>query len=78
MEYFSSNAHGPSPDNFLYGPGSKAWSVTVTPTYVWNRFFIRPELSVVVASHITPGIAFGADGNARSQWRGRLEAGVMF
>ena len=33
--------------NLLYGPGSAAWSVTVTPTYQKNIFFTRAELSYV-------------------------------
>ncbi|WP_310497364.1 outer membrane beta-barrel protein [Sandarakinorhabdus sp.] len=62
----------------LYGAGSNAFTFTITPTYTFSRFFIRPEFSVVKASKITLGSAFGSDGRATSQVRGRLEFGVMF
>ena len=78
FEYIDSNAPSGTAANFLYGAGSNAFSVTVTPTYTWDRFFIRPEVSLVQASGITPGAAFGAAGVDRSQVRGRLEFGVVF
>ena len=64
--------------SLLYGPGSKAWSITVTPTWQYNRFFARAEFSAVTASSITPGDAFGADGRAEAQVRGLLETGIVF
>lgn len=78
LEYFDSKADRATAANFLYGPGSNAFSVTVTPTYTWERFFIRPEVSLVSASSAAAGAAFGAAGNERSQVRGRLEFGVLF
>jgi len=64
--------------SLFYGPGSNVFTFTITPTYTFNRFFIRPEFSVVKAGDVTPGFAFGQDGTATSQVRGRLEIGVMF
>lgn len=64
--------------NLMYGPGSKAWSVTVTPTYQYKIFFARAELSYVAASSIAPGAAFGPSGNEKSQSRALLEAGLLF
>jgi len=64
--------------NLMYGPGSKAWSVTVTPTYQLNSFFARAEFSYVGAKDTAPGLAFGPDGNLRSQNRALLEAGLLF
>ena len=64
--------------NLLYGPGSKAWSVTVTPTYQFKIYFIRAEFSYVSASGVTPGFAFGPSGVATSQTRGLVETGVLF
>lgn len=78
LEYVDSNAPRTTAANFLYGPGSNALSVTVTPTYVWDRFFIRPEVSLVAVSGITRGSAFGPAGTDKTQVRGRLEFGVMF
>ncbi|MGT2492307.1 outer membrane beta-barrel protein [Cupriavidus basilensis] len=44
LEYIGStgSAAGGAP-NLLYGPGSAAWSFTVTPTYQYKRFFARAE-----------------------------------
>ena len=78
FEYIDTDAPRATAANFLYGPGSNAFSVTVTPTYTWDRFFIRPEVSLVQASGIAPGAAFGATGVEKSQVRGRLEFGVVF
>ena len=64
--------------NLLYGTGSNAFSVTLTPTYQEKAFFARAELSAVDALNTTAGAAFGAQGNDKSQVRGVLEAGFMF
>ena len=64
--------------NLLYGPGSKAWSITLTPTYQYNAFFARAELSYVGASSTTPGLVFGPGGSDKSQSRVLLETGIIF
>ncbi|MGT2456198.1 outer membrane beta-barrel protein [Cupriavidus basilensis] len=78
LEYIGStgSAAGGAP-NLLYGPGSAAWSFTVTPTYQYKRFFARAEFSYVGARKTAPGLAFGTDGNNRSQARGLLEVGLL-
>ena len=79
LEYISSSGTVDSKEpNLLYGPGSNAWSFTVTPTYQFDRFFIRGEFSFVDAGSITGGAAFGPTGNASSQARFALEGGVLF
>lgn len=64
--------------NLLYGPGSRAWSLTVTPTWQQGRFFVRGEGSLVKAADIVSGFAFGRSGNATTQARFLIEAGVLF
>jgi Putative beta-barrel porin-2, OmpL-like. bbp2 len=64
--------------NLLYGPGSSAWSVTFTPTYQEGIWFVREELSYVLADSTTPGLAFGRSGNRKSQARVMIEGGVVF
>lgn len=64
--------------NLLYGPGSATWSITVTPTYQYERFFTRAEFSYVAASHTTPGLAFGSSGSEVTQARFAVEAGFLF
>lgn len=78
-EYISSTGNAVNRAvNLLYGPGSSAWSVTLTPTYQNHGFFIRGEFSIVGATNATPGLAFGPDGTNRTQPRGMVEAGFMF
>ena len=79
VEYISStgNAANGAP-NLMYGPGSKAWSVTVTPTYQNKIFFARAELSYVGTRKTTPGLVFGANGTNTSQTRGLFEVGLLF
>ena len=64
--------------NLLYGPGSDAWSFTLTPTYQSGVFFTRAEISFTQASKTTGGLAFGLDGTKTSQTRFAVEAGILF
>ncbi len=64
--------------NLLYGPGSKAWSLTVTPTYQWKILFLRAELSYTKIESGVPGFEFGKNGIDTSQVRGLVETGVLF
>jgi hypothetical protein len=52
--------------------------MTLTPTYQRKNFFVRAEVSYVGARDITPGLAFGSDGNKGSQVRGLFEVGLLF
>ena len=64
--------------NLLYGPGSKAYSLTVTPTLVINKLYLRADASWVHASSVTAGDSFGTSGTSKDQVRGLLEAGILF
>lgn len=64
--------------NVAYGPGSNAWSLTLTPTYQRGIFFARGEASLVQANNITVGSAFGLEGIKHSQGRLLIESGVLF
>ena len=74
-EYTSSSGNGVS---LLYGPKSKAWSVTFTPTWQVKTFFIRGEVSYTALSDVTPGSGFGKTGNQTKQTRAMLETGILF
>jgi hypothetical protein len=79
LEYISSTgslANGAP--NLLYGPGSNAWSITVTPTYQYKIFFARVEFSHVGANSTTPGLALGPGGTNTTQTRGLFELGILF
>jgi len=79
VEYIGSsgNAADGTP-SLVYGPGSKAWSLTFTPTYQYKLLFVRGELSYVKAGSTTPGYAFGSDFSKTSQSRAMIEAGSLF
>ena len=64
--------------NLMYGVGSKAWSITVTPTYQDHDFFARAEFSYVQASSYTQGDVFGPQGNNPTQVRALVETGFLF
>ncbi|MGH9511989.1 MAG: outer membrane beta-barrel protein [Terriglobales bacterium] len=76
-EYIASTG-GPTAANLLYGPGSGAFGLTVTPTYRKDAFFLRGDIAIVHATSITPGDAFGPTGTSANQPRGVVEAGFMF
>ena len=64
--------------NLLYGPGSSAWSGTLTATYQSGVFFTRAEISVVGVSDATAGAEFGTSGTSSSQTRFAVETGILF
>ena len=64
--------------NLLYGPGSSAWSITLTPTYQYKIFFARAEISHVGTNSTTSGLVFGRDGNNTTQTRFLFETGILF
>jgi len=79
VEYIrsSGSAEAGAP-NLLYGQGSKAWSLTLTPTFQQGIFFARGELSYVKVEDEVPGLALGPDGTDTSQTRALVEVGVLF
>jgi hypothetical protein len=64
--------------NLLYGPGSGAVSATLTPGWQNQHSFLRGDLGLVTAAHITAGDAFGRTGADRRQFRAVMEAGLVF
>lgn len=64
--------------NLMYGPGSIAYSGTMTPTYQAGGFYIRGDLSWVHASSYTPGNVFGSRGANSDQPRAMVEIGFIF
>jgi Putative beta-barrel porin-2, OmpL-like. bbp2 len=79
FEYIgSSGSQASGAPNLLYGPGSNAWSVTLTPTYQYKIFFARAEFSHVGTNSTTSGLVFGPTGTNTTQTRFMFEAGVLF
>ena len=79
FEYIGSSGKGNlNAPNLLYGQGSAAWSATITPTYQYERVFIRVELSYVQALNTSQGQAFGPTGNSNNQTRLMFEAGFLY
>jgi len=64
--------------SLLYGPKSKAWSLTVTPTLQIKTFFVRGEASYTKLVDFAPGAGFGSAGGDGSQTRLMVETGVLF
>jgi len=62
----------------LNGPGSKALSVTITPTFQYKIFFVRGEGSYTDLGHSTDGFEFGTNYNKADQFRVLLETGIIF
>lgn len=67
-----------APTNLLYGTDSKAWSLTVTPTYQRGVFFARGELSYTRIDGLKAGYGFGDNFNQPDQVRALIETGVLF
>jgi hypothetical protein len=64
--------------SLMFGPNSKAWSLTVTPTWQHGIFFVRGEISYTQITNLTPGFGFGSNFDETSQTRGVIETGVLF
>lgn len=81
LEYVtSSGASNTSANNNLlgYGPGSRAWTLTFTPTWQSGGLFARAELSYARVVDYTSGLAFGSEGDQANQMRLLLETGFVF
>jgi len=80
VEYETSSGGFPALGQFPlpFGPGSKAWSFTVTPTYQVNKFFVRGEASYTTLEDSVPGVLeFGKNFDKDSQFRVMIETGVQ-
>ncbi|MCJ2013232.1 outer membrane beta-barrel protein [Methylobacterium sp. J-076] len=81
-----SGVRGSGTTSLLYGAGSNAFSFTITPTFTWDRYFLRVEYAHVELGGITRGSladgtlgsGFGRDGNKTSQDRYMVETGITF
>src|ERR1700756_4961312 len=65
-------------NNLLYGPGSGAFAVTLTPAYQYRNFFFRGGFAWVRANNVTTGLGLGPSGTTNSQTRVTLDAGILF
>ncbi|MGB9429089.1 MAG: outer membrane beta-barrel protein [Gammaproteobacteria bacterium] len=76
----SSGADNASANNNLlgYGPGSRAWTLTFTPTWQSQALFARAELSYARVVDYALGHAFGNAGDQADQTRLLLETGIVF
>lgn len=76
FEYEGASGGSPNFWGLEYGQKSKAWSLTVTPTYQDGMFFARGEVSYTGLSDQTFG--FGSALNKDSQFRALFETGIVF
>ena len=78
--------HGSGTTSLLYGRGSSAASLTITPTFTFDRVVLRGEYSHVELSDITrgdgvggqTGSGFGRSGDSTTQDRVMVEGGITF
>jgi hypothetical protein len=75
VEYIGSSG---SQVALLYGLKSSAWSVTLTPTWQVDKFFVRGELSYSKIDSMGAGAGFGKLGYNDSQTRAMIETGFLF
>ena len=75
FEYITSSGKNLS---LLYGPGSNAFSMTFSPTYQFQIYYVRAEVSYVQADSTTSGFGFGVNGTGKTQTRGLIEVGALF
>lgn len=82
VEYITQSGNSrtgiPAQTSVLYGPGSSAFSFTVTPTFTFDRYFVRGEFSTVQLYDIALGAGFGRSGLKTSQERYMIETGITF
>jgi len=81
VEYITSDGKdsaSPTANNLLYGPGSNAWTFTITPTYQDKAFFARAEFSYVKVNSGAAGFMFGTAGSSDTLTRVMLETGILF
>jgi Putative beta-barrel porin-2, OmpL-like. bbp2 len=78
-EYLSARAAAiDGAPNVLFGPNSRAWTLTITPTLQRGPFFFRAEYAFVRATRFDFGFGFGNQGDRSSQSRVAIECGVVF
>ncbi|MCE4223289.1 porin [Methylobacterium sp. C25] len=91
FEYITQSGNRNDPfgrTNVLYGPGSEAFSYTITPTFTYGRYFLRGEYAHVDLASFQRGTAFagggvlglgfGRFGNKSGQDRYLIETGFTF
>ncbi len=69
---------GSNTPNLLYGPGSSAFTFTITPTLQYQKYFARVELSMINLYDFAAQQGFGVDQQKQSQLRGLFELGILF
>ena len=79
FEYETQTGRGGSgTTSLLYGAGSSALSFTITPTFTFDRYFVRGEYAHVELFDVAAGLGFGRSGTRTSQDRFMVETGVTF
>jgi hypothetical protein len=78
VEYIKANGDRTDAATLLYGGGSNAWSLTLTPTYQNKFYFARAEFSYVKVNSGVVGAMFGPTLASDSMTRVMLETGIIF
>lgn len=79
VEYIQSTGiPGSNAPTLLYGPGSSALTLTLSPTIQYKKYFARVEVSMIRLYDFSPQLGFGNNSQNASQFRGILELGILY
>lgn len=79
VEYIQSTGiPGSNAPTLLYGPGSSALTLTLSPTIQYKKYFARVEVSMIRLYDFSPQLGFGNSSQNASQYRGIVELGILY
>ena len=79
IEYIqSTGVPGSNIPTLLYGPGSSAFTLTLTPTIQFEKYFARLEISMIKLYDYSSQLGFGRNSQNPSQFRGIFELGILY
>lgn len=79
VEYIQSTGiPGSNAPTLLYGPGSSALTLTLSPTIQYKKYFARVEVSMIRLYDFSPQLGFGNSSQNASQYRGIVELGIFY
>lgn len=79
VEYIqSTGTPGSNSPNLLYGPGSSALTLTLSPTIQFQKYFARVEISMIKLYDYSQQLGFGNNSQNAGQYRGIFEFGILY
>ena len=79
IEYIQSTGiPGSNTPTLLYGPGSSAFTLTLSPTIQFQKYYARVEISMIRLYDYSSQLGFGSNSQNPSQFRGIFELGILY